>query len=105
MINFIYEYSPYQLLIYSQLIIKEMRRRGYKCKLEKYRSYFLSKGINEDDLKLDTMWFCESTFSSHMNYTYLLICCWNLFEKMERGQDGFSDKAKRFIVGTIDKSI
>lgn len=97
LINFIYEYSPYQLLIYSQLVIKEMRRRGYKCNLEKYNNYFLSKGIDEDDLKLDTMWFCENPFSNHMNYTYLLICCWNLYEKYIRGQEGFTEESIKFI--------
>ena len=43
LINFIYRYKPIDLLAYSQMVLREMNRRGYKFNLEKYNNYFKSK--------------------------------------------------------------
>lgn len=100
LINFVYEYSVYDLLIYSQMVLKEMQNRGYKFNLKNYNEYF--KEVDEDDLKIEPeMWLIGSDglFGNHMNYTYLKICCWNLYEKYIRGQKDFTDETIRYIQG------
>lgn len=100
LINFIYEYRKVDLLIYSQIVLKEMERRGYKFNLKNYNEYF--KSFDECDLEIEPeQWIIgvDGLFGDHMNYTYLKICCWNLYEKYIRGQNGFTDEAIRYIQG------
>lgn len=101
LINYIYEYSDIDLLVYSQLVIEEMNRRGYKCNLNHYKEYFKSKGVLDYDHTIDDIWLFTGLFENHMNKTYLKICCWNLYEKFLRGQPGFTNESVRFIVHEI----
>ncbi len=97
LINFIYKYNKIDLLIYSQMLLQEMQRRGYKFNLTKYYDYF--KDLDSDDVNdINGQWLIGGgIFEKEMNYTYLKICCWNLYEKMIRGQGGFTNEAQYFI--------
>lgn len=99
LINFIYEYEKIDLLIYSQFVLKEMQNRGYKYNLKNYLNYFGDGKFDENELAIaPEKWICAGgLFEKHMNYTYLKICCWNLYEKDWRGQKGFTDEALRYI--------
>lgn len=100
LINFIYEYDKVDLLIYSQWLLQEMNKRGYKYNLKNYYEYF--KDLDQDDVKdINTQWIVCEIFGRHMNPTYLHICCWNLYEKLIRGQKGFTNEAEFYIYRTI----
>lgn len=103
LINFIYEYEKVDLLIYSQFVLKEMQNRGYKFNLKNYLNYFSTENFDEDDLSINPeSWICVGElFEKHMDYEYLKICCWNLWEKYLRGQKGFSHEAFMFITEVI----
>lgn len=90
LINFIYEYKKFDLCDYSCFVIDEFRKRGYKINLERFENYFsiADRIIKEPYYK---------PFYYHMNEEYLKICCWNLYEKYIRGQQGFTDEAIKFI--------
>lgn len=95
LINFIYEYDKYDLWLYSTKVIEEIKRRNYKIKsFEKYETYF----NNVEKFK----WlYGYDVFIKHMNKIYLVICCYNLYEKYIRGQEGFSDESIDFITDVI----
>lgn len=97
LINFVYEYEKVDLLIYSQIVLKEMERRGYKFNLKNYNQYF--KGFEKGELEIaPEKWICPGgLFEKHMNYTYLKVCCYNLYEKYWRGQKGFTIESINFI--------
>lgn len=77
LINYIYDYPKSTLKNYSDLVIAEMQKRGYKInKWDNYNEYF--KGVEKDN----------SMFDEHDNY-YKIICFWNLYEKFIRGQKDF----------------
>lgn len=88
LINYIYKYPKSYLYAYSQIVINEMKKRGYKInKWDNYNNYF------EDCLK--DIWINEYinelTFDEH-NEEYFMICYYNLMEKHLRAQKGFSDE-------------
>ena len=78
LINYIYNYDKSYLKAYTDKVVLEMQRRGYKIKsFENYNKYF--EGIK--------CWGGEQ-FNEHNN-EYLTICYWNLREKYLRGQKDF----------------
>jgi uncharacterized protein (TIGR02328 family) len=86
LINYIYKYPKSYLYTYSQIVINEMKKRGYKInKWDNYNNYF------EDCVK--DIWINEYinelTFDEHKE-EYFMICYWNLTEKFIRGQKDFS---------------
>ena len=98
MINFIYNYRPTHLLAYSQAILREMVKRGYRFNLEKYNNYFKSKGLSDDYIAFEgDSYIVITPFEHDMNNVYLKICCWNLYEKYIRGQEGFTEESIKFI--------
>lgn len=77
LINYIYKYPKSTLKHYSDLVINEMIKRGYKItKWDNYNKYF-------DEIVAD-----EENFDEHNNM-YLEICYYNLMEKWIRGQKDF----------------
>ena len=101
LINFIYDNiynidGKYDLWIYSLYVIAEMKNRGYKIKTkDKFENYFVEFKNNF------TFKYAYEPFKIHMNEEYLKICCWNLYEKYIRGQQGFTEEAIIFIKKTI----
>lgn len=98
LINFVYDSPKVDLLIYSQLILKEMKKRGYKFNLENYYNYFKDFKDQDDVKKIDSAWIFTELFEDNMNSIYLKICCWNLYEKYIRGQKGFTREAINYII-------
>lgn len=95
LINFIYKYDKYVLWLYSDKVIKELEKRGYKIKsFEKFDAYFK----NTEKFYFP---YGYDVFAGHMNNEYLKICCWNLYEKYIRGQEGFTDEAIDFIKNNL----
>ena len=83
LINYIYkdEYTDKKdLLSYSNIVLGEMRTRGYHINHGNYDKYF--KGIMTDIVK---------PFSRYQDDEYLIICFYNLKEKYVRRQKDFSE--------------
>lgn len=99
LINYIYEYDKVNLYSYSNMVIDEIKSRGYKIKsFDLYNIYFK----NEIEIFKDEDYVIFNfPFIKHMNDEYLKICCWNLYEKYLRGQTGFSLESTQFILKTI----
>lgn len=77
LINFIYYYEKEHLLLYSNLVMAEMRERGYQIRtMENYNKYF--EGI----LSTGNVLKC---FPDKMNDRYLKQCYYNLQEKYDCG--------------------
>ena len=72
LINYIYEYSKYSLMVYSQYVINEMKKRGYAIKsFENYNKYF----ENVDTINLER--FVEmkcNPYPAHHTERYLKQC-------------------------------
>ena len=83
LINYIYQ-DQYKdkkdLLAYSNLVIEEMKNRGYHLNLDTFHAYFgeLISGVTRP-------------FEKYQDDEYLLICFYNLKEKYRRGQKDFTD--------------
>ncbi|MEK4229859.1 pyrimidine dimer DNA glycosylase/endonuclease V [Solibacillus sp. FSL H8-0538] len=80
LINYIYEYPKEDLLLYTEAVVGEMQRRGYKIRVyDKMNAYF--HGVKKPEpYKL---------FAHHHNFVYLEICYFNLKEKFIRGQKDY----------------
>lgn len=80
LINYIYEYSKEDLYVYTEKVMDEMKKRGYKIRTyEKMNKYF-------GDLEVDKH---VKPFKNHHDNEYLQICYYNLKEKFIRGQKDF----------------
>lgn len=84
LINYIYDYSKYELRAYSDVVRSELRRRCYNINDNNYFDYFESLGVDFNN-------YYTPRFREH-NDEYLTICYWNLREKYIRGQKGFTDE-------------
>ena len=95
LINYIYEYPKHDLLVYSDLVIAEMLKRGYKINTNNYYSYFGKFDIiYEADYK---------PFTNHHNFRYLQQCFYNLEEKYDRGQADFSEAQYKALSSFVYK--
>lgn len=113
LINFLYTYDEYkeQLFYYSNRVIIEMIRRTIKIKnFENYKKYFKLDDFNFFDTYEELYQiatentsnkYTKELFKVEMDKKYLVICCWNLFEKYIRGQTGFRNDAVEFIINII----
>lgn len=99
LINYIYEYPKYDLLVYSNLVIAEMEKRNFKINTSNYENYF-EKGdvcclFDKVDFK---------PFKNHHTDRYLLQCFFNLQEKYDRGQKDFSKELYKNLENFINSS-
>lgn len=97
LINYIYkdEYkNKKDLLAYSNIVLEEMKKRGYRINYGNFDEYF--KGVATDIVK---------PFLNHQDDEYLRICFYNLKEKYMRGQKDFSidQYLKILSLGDISK--
>lgn len=82
LINYIYAYDKLDLLVYSDLVLTEMLKRGYKLNTAHYNNFFGTFDIlYEADYK---------PFKYHHDNRYLKQCFYNLQEKFDRGQADFT---------------
>lgn len=81
LINYIYEYPKSELLSYTELVLAEMRGRGFTIRtFDKMARYF-------EEVEAEPV---PKPFSQHHDATYLTICFYNLYEKYLRGQKDYS---------------
>lgn len=93
LINYCYEYPIDHLFSYSQLVIEEMKRRGFQIKsFEHYHHFFENKSYQ----------VLEHLFPKHHNQEYLIICCYNLYEKYLRGQN-YKGGDINYLIDIINK--
>lgn len=96
LINYVYEYPKENLMYYSELVVREMCKRGYKISsMENVASYF--QGIKYTQM--------DNPFPQIHNNRYLLQCYINLQEKYDRGQKDFTiekyQKLEEFVEGEL----
>lgn len=99
LINYIYEYSKYSLMVYSQYVINEMKKRGYVIKsFENYNKYF--EDVDTINLEKFVEMKCNP-YPVHHTERYLKQCFFNLQEKYDRGQKGFTEKVYEELLNYI----
>ena len=83
LINYIYEYPKSDLRGYTELVLTEMRRRGFNIRtFDKMERYF--EGVESVHVPIP--------YARHHDDMYLTICYYNLFEKFLRGQKDYSEE-------------
>ena len=83
LINYIYDYPKEHLYTYTQLVLHEMKKRGFTIRtFDKMNRYF--EGIDANKK-------VEQPFAAHHNDEYFEICYFNLKEKYLRGQKDFDE--------------
>ena len=83
LINYIYNYPKSELYAYTNLVLDEMKRRGYKVRtFDKMERYFAEESSPIAQTSL---------YANDQNDLYLTICYYNLYEKFWRGQKDFSE--------------
>ncbi len=93
LINYCYDYSLDHLFSYSKLVIEEMKKRGFQIKS------FLNHDSFFHEKEYQTI---NTPFSNHHNQEYLVICCYNLYEKYLRGQN-YKGGDIHYIINMINK--
>ncbi|MFA6610926.1 MAG: pyrimidine dimer DNA glycosylase/endonuclease V [Bacilli bacterium] len=93
LINYCYDYPLDHLFSYSKLVIDEMKQRGFKIKSFLHHDHFFQ---NKPYQIIDTI------FPKHHNDEYLVICCYNLYEKYIRGQN-YKGGSIHYITEIINK--
>ena len=84
LINYVYEENPVCLFTYSCDVMNEMSKRNIKIKSTKNMEiYFLNHGIDPKGI------YAIRHFPQHDD-RYLRQCFYNLQEKYDRGQKGFT---------------
>ena len=84
LINYVYDYPKSNLLVYSNMVIEEMKKRGIKIRsFENYENYFIEPSFSV---------IKDIPFPEHHTDRYLLQCFYNLQEKYDRGQKDFSEE-------------
>ena len=90
LINYVYDYEPFELMSYAELVIAEMKKRGIHVNTElgsPYQTWLFSAFGPATNVSLNT-----KPFQRHHTDRYLLQCFYNLQEKYDRGQKDFSDE-------------
>lgn len=82
LINFVYNYDFGHLLGYTNMVIAEMEKRGYKINLDNADNYFKPLIKEKRGYKMP---FYECLFEEKMNERYLKQCLYNLQEKYDCG--------------------
>lgn len=78
LINFVYDYPKECLFAYSWLVVREMKKRGYKINLENFDNYFR-------DIDKNVIIVRKELYRYKMDEEYLKICYYNLLEKYRCG--------------------
>lgn len=82
LINYVYEYPKKDLLVYTELLLIEMTKRGIKANMKNVYAYFGTYNPVYD--------FNYKPFKDHHTPRYLKQCFYNLQEKYDRGQSDFT---------------
>ncbi|MER1984953.1 MAG: pyrimidine dimer DNA glycosylase/endonuclease V [Solibacillus sp.] len=83
LINYIYDYPREDLLLYTNIVLAEMRKRGIQIRtIDKMARYF--EHVAEP--------LHYTPFARHHDAEYLEICYFNLKEKYLRGQKDYREE-------------
>jgi len=91
LVNKIMDYDISHFVNYTELVISEMNKRGWKINTEKFYKYFQGMDIREYNI----------IFFNWHNFRYLTQCFYNLQEKYNCG--GISDEEWDKIKQRYDK--
>ena len=104
LINYVHEYSKNHLYAYSLLVIKEMKKRGYKIKnFYNLCSYFEKPFLIEDFKSLENVY--SEIFKYDHDEIYLAQCYFNLQEKYLCGQKDFRCYEWKAIRDTFGRRV
>lgn len=101
LINYVYEYPKLDLYHYTEIVIDEMKKRGYKIgdkSIENANNYF-----KDVEFLYGVGGFNGIPFKNHHNFRYLLQCFYNLQEKYDRGQKDFSKSQYLVLEHFVEK--
>ena len=90
LINYIYDYPESDLMSYAELVLSELHKRRIKVNKGKDSNY--AKWVDATFPKEETITLTQTPFEYHHNMRYLTQCFYNLQEKYDRYQTGFSQK-------------
>ena len=104
LINYVHEYPKDDLYAYTSLVIRELRARHVNFKFScNFSNYFdfdfiirFSEKRSSDSIGL---------FSNYHTDRYLLQCFYNLQEKYDRGQKGFTEEIYNRLEGFVDGKL
>lgn len=96
LINYIYEYPKDDLYIYTEKVMDEMKKRGYKIRsYDKMNKYFDGLEPVEN----------VNPFKHHHNNEYLQICFYNLKEKFIRGQKDYGEEIYNHLYKYVNEKL
>ena len=99
LINYVYEENPIYLFTYSCDILHEMRKRKIKINsTENVETYFSNYGIDPKGI------YAIRQFPQHDD-RYLRQCFYNLQEKYDRGQKGFTEEIYMALVKFVKSKL
>lgn len=87
LINYVYEHPLVHICTYSKLVIREMKKRGYK--IRSYEAFIDYCHLLPIQAYIDDVYEGFIPFPHRHNDEYLAICYFNLLEKYRRGQKDF----------------
>lgn len=116
LINYVYGYSKSHLLVYTNLVIDEMKKRGIKIKnFTDMTDYFYGKPYSSDSQWSGYYYECKyiscssRLFGYNHDLRYLRQCFYNLQEKYDRCQEDFDKetyiKLKEFCEKELNEKL
>lgn len=101
LINYVYDYPKTDLYLYTLMIVYEMRKRNISIKtFSNIYHYFEIDYL--DKVKSESFLYQSHPFEEHHDGAYYKICCANLYEKLIRGQTGFTIETTRLLKQVMD---
>ena len=88
LINYVYEYPKLDLYHYTEIVIDEMKKRGYKINDKSTKN--ANNYFKDVEFLYGVGGFNGIPFKNHHNFRYLQQCYFNLEEKYDRGQKDFT---------------
>lgn len=104
LINYIYEYSKKDLLVYTIIVLEELEKRNVKVKSYSNMEAYFEDSI-ENILKLKDELKKFKPFIYHQTDRYLEQCFWNLSEKYDRFQADFNTLLYAKLVKYMEERI
>ncbi len=78
-VNYVFNYSPYKLFQYHQLVMNEMKKRGYKPSVDWENPFYRGTSCSSYE-NIEKVPMTKPIYSEHNN-SYLFECLENLKEK------------------------
>ena len=107
LINYVYEYPDSELMGYAELVLYEMKQRGFRVDLSPTSNYRIWLWEHMKIKPDQDYGVClpEEVFKNHHTNRYLKQCFYNLQEKFDRGQKDFSQEQYKKLKDFIKKEL